>query len=233
MAKILVIEDNEDLAQVVRTFLIFEHYEVESVFDGREGLQRVKTYEYDLVVLDLGLPDMSGLEILKALRSKGSKTPVLILTGQDAIEEKERGLDAGADDYVTKPFHMKELGARIRAILRRPAPLKDSEILSASGITMDVTKFKVTKDGQSIQLLPREFQLLEFFMRHPNQSFSSEVLISRVWQGGTGETESAQAALRTTMRRLRKKIDPDGALIKTVHGVGYILESAESATAES
>lgn len=230
MTKILVVEDNEDLAQVVRSFLIFERYEVENVFTGQDGIQRVKTYEYDVVILDLGLPDMSGLDILKALRARGSKTPCLILTGKNAIEEKEAGLDAGADDYVTKPFHMKELGARIRALLRRPAPLEESEVILAGGLTLDISKFKVTKDGTSVPLVPREFQLLEFFMRHPNQIFSTEALINRIWPNGTGNPESAPSALRTTMKRLRKKIDPDGVLIKTVHGEGYMLEAGESSS---
>src|SRR5262245_55860550 len=137
MSKILVVEDNEDLAHVVRSYLLFERYEVENVFDGREGLSRVKTYDYDVIVLDRGLLDISGLEVLKALREKGSRTPVLILTGQNSVDEKEKGLDAGADDYVTKPFHMKELGARIRALLRRPAPIAGAEQLTVRDVTLD------------------------------------------------------------------------------------------------
>lgn len=230
MTKILLVEDNEDLAQVVRSYLLFEHYEVENVFNGRDGVTRVKTYDYDVIVLDLGLPDLSGLEVLKTLRDSGSRTPVIILTGQNSVEEKEKGLDAGADDYVTKPFHMKELGARIRALLRRPAPLSGNNFLLKLGnVELDTSKFQVIKEGEVIPLVNREFQLLEFFMRHPNQVFSTEALLNRVWPNTTG---SAGQALRTTMKRLRKKIDPDGALIKTVHGVGYKLET-ESETEKS
>jgi len=222
MTKILVVEDNEDLANVVRSYLLFERYEVENVFNGREGLSRVKTYDYDVIVLDLGLPDLSGLDVLKGLRASGSKTPVLILTGQNSVEEKEKGLDAGADDYVTKPFHMKELGARIRALLRRPAPISGTNMLKVGTITLDTSKFQVTREGEVIQLVNREFQLLEFFMRHPDQVFSAEALLNRIWPNSSS---SASQALRTTMKRLRKKIDPDGTLIKTVHGVGYMLET--------
>jgi len=222
MTKILVVEDNEDLAQVVRSYLLFEHYEVENVFNGREGLSRVKTYDYDVIVLDLGLPDLSGIDVLKGLRESGSRTPVLILTGQNSVEEKEKGLDAGADDYVTKPFHMKELGARIRALLRRPPPIAGNNSISVAGVTLDTSKFQVTKGGEVIQLVNREFQLLEFFMRHPNQVFSAEALLNRIWPN---TSSSASQALRTTMKRLRKKIDPEGTLIRTVHGVGYMLET--------
>lgn len=225
MTKILVVEDDQDLAQMVRSYLLFERYEVENVYDGREGLSRVKTYEYDIIILDLGLPDCSGIEVLKSLREKGSRTPVLILTGKHSVEEKEQGLDAGADDYVTKPFHMKELGARLRALLRRPPPITGSNTLKAANITLDVSKFRVMKDNEVITLVPKEFQLLEFFMRHPNQVFSSEALLNRVWPNNS---DSAPQALRTAMKRLRKKIDPDGELIKTVHGVGYILEAGDS-----
>ncbi|MDZ4837249.1 MAG: response regulator transcription factor [Candidatus Melainabacteria bacterium] len=230
MTKILLVEDNEDLAQVVRSYLLFEHYEVENVFNGSEGMSRVRTYDYDVIVLDLGLPDLSGLEVLKALRTAGRKTPVIILTGQNSVEEKEKGLDAGADDYVTKPFHMKELGARIRALLRRPAPLAPgNNVLRLGNVELDTSKFQVIKEGEVIPLVNREFQLLEFFMRHPNQVFSTEALLNRVWPNNSG---SAGQALRTTMKRLRKKIDPDGDLIKTVHGVGYKLET-ESEPSES
>jgi DNA-binding response OmpR family regulator len=224
MTKILVVEDDQDLAQMVRSYLLFEHYEVENVFDGSEGIIRVKTYEYDIIILDLGLPDLSGIEVLKTLREKGSRTPVLILTGKHSVEEKELGLDAGADDYVTKPFHMKELGARLRALLRRPPPISGSTLLKAANITLDVSKFKVMKNNEVVTLVPKEFQLLEFFMRHPNQVFSSEALLNRVWPNNS---ESAPQALRTAMKRLRKKIDPDGELIKTVHGVGYMLEAGD------
>ncbi|HEY9785445.1 MAG TPA: response regulator transcription factor [Candidatus Obscuribacterales bacterium] len=222
MAKILVIEDNSDLANMVKTFLLFEHHSVETILSGREAAAHLKTFEYDLIVLDWELPEISGIDILKQYRSRGGRATVLMLTGKDEIQDKEAGLDSGADDYLTKPFHMKELGARVRALLRRPAAVSDNNILKAGPITMDVGKYRVLKDEQPVQLVPKEFQLLEFMMRHQNQVFTPEALLNRVWPS---DSESTAEALRTTMKRLRKKLDPDGELIRTVHGVGYILET--------
>lgn len=220
MAKIVVIEDNADLANMVKTFLLFEHHTVETIGHGGEARDHLKTFEYDLIILDWELPEVSGLEILKHYRSRGGQAPVLMLTGKDEISDKEEGLDGGADDYLTKPFHMKELGARVRSLLRRPAAVRES-VLSAKSITMDVSKYRVHKGTESIALVPKEFQLLEFMMRHPNQVFTPEALLNRVWPS---ESDSTAEALRTTMKRLRKKIDPDSEILKTVHGVGYILE---------
>lgn len=220
MAKILIVEDNEDLANTVRTFLMFEHHTVEHLVDGQEASDHLRTFQYELVILDWSLPNLSGLDILKRFRSLGGTTPVLMLTGHDTVSEKEAGLDSGADDYLTKPFHMKELGARVRALLRRPAAV-NSNVLEAGNITIDTAKYRVTVNGEPMTLVPREFQLLEFFMRHPNQVFSPEALLNRVWPS---ESEATTEALRTALKRLRKKVDPDGNLLRTVHGVGYILE---------
>lgn len=220
MAKILIVEDNEDLANTVRTFLMFEHHTVEHLVDGQDANDHLRTFQYDLIVLDWSLPRLSGLDILKRFRSLGGTTPVLMLTGHDTITEKEAGLDSGADDYLTKPFHMKELGARVRALLRRPSAVS-SNILEAGNITVDTAKYRVTVNGEPMTLVPREFQLLEFFMRHPNQVFSPEALLNRVWPS---DSEATTEALRTALKRLRKKVDPDGNLLRTVHGVGYILE---------
>lgn len=220
MAKILIVEDNEDLANTVRTFLMFEHHTVEHLVDGQEASDHLRTFQYELVILDWSLPNLSGLDILKRFRSLGGTTPVLMLTGHDTVSEKEAGLDSGADDYLTKPFHMKELGARVRALLRRPAAV-NSNVLEAGNITIDTAKYRVTVNGEPMTLVPREFQLLEFFMRHPNQVFSPEALLNRVWPS---DSDATTEALRTALKRLRKKVDPDGNLLRTVHGVGYILE---------
>lgn len=220
MAKILIVEDNEDLANTVRTFLMFEHHTVEHLVDGQEASDHLRTFQYELVILDWSLPNLSGLDILKRFRSLGGTTPVLMLTGHDTVSEKEAGLDSGADDYLTKPFHMKELGARVRALLRRPAAV-NSNVLEAGNITIDTAKYRVTVNGEPMTLVPREFQFLEFFMRHPNQVFSPEALLNRVWPS---DSDATTEALRTALKRLRKKVDPDGNLLRTVHGVGYILE---------
>ncbi len=221
MPKILVIEDDLDLAAIVKSYLLFEHYEVEMIHDGREGLERVRSFEYDIIVTDVGLPNVSGIEIVRALRIRGKRTPVIILTGKNTVDEKEAGLDAGADDYVTKPFHMKELGARLRALLRRPISSSADQLLVTGCLTLNRATYCVTRSGEEVTLKPSEFQLLEFLMRHPNQTFGADVLVQRVWP----DEEMATPALRTTMKRLRQKIDPSGDLIKTVHGSGYILKT--------
>lgn len=222
MAKILIIEDNEDLANSVRTFLMFEHHTVEHINDGQTGSEHLRSFQYDLILLDWNLPRMEGIDILRRFRELGGKTPVLMLTGHDDVDEKMRGLDTGADDYLTKPFQMKELGARVRALLRRPAAISNSNLLEAGNITIDTQKYRVTVNGEAMTLVPKEFQLLEFFMRHPNQVFSAEALLNRVWPS---DSEATTEALRTALKRLRKKVDPDGNLLRTVHGVGYILET--------
>lgn len=221
MAKILLVEDDLDLANTVRTFLMFEHHTVEHLKNGQEAHEHLRTFQYELIVLDWTLPGMSGVDILRRFRELGGTTPVIMLTGHDTVEEKERGLDSGADDYLTKPFQLKELGARVRALLRRSPQVSNSNILAAGNLTIDTQKYRVTVNGEPITLVPREFQLLEFFMRHPNQVLSPEALLNRVWPS---DSDATTEALRTALKRLRKKVDPEGNLLRTVHGVGYILE---------
>ncbi len=220
MAKILVVEDNVELAEQVRTALLFEHHTVESVHDGRDAFGNLRAFQYDLVILDWDLPGMSGLDICKEYRGSGGVTPILMLTGKGGIAEKESGLDAGADDYLTKPFHLKELLARTRALLRRSPQLTDN-VLKAGSLTLDPKKYRVVKEGQVIFLVPKEFAILEFLMRHPNEVFAPEALLNRIWPS---DSEATAEALRTAMKRLRKKVDPEGQYLRTVHGVGYILE---------
>jgi DNA-binding response OmpR family regulator len=223
MAKVLIVEDNRDLANMVRTFLMFEHHVVETIENGLEAHQHLRTYPYDLIILDLNLPGMDGLEICREFRAHGGVTPILMLTSKDAVTDKERGLDTGADDYLTKPFHLKELAARVRALLRRPAGVTEN-ILRAGNLSLDPSKYRLLQDDKPVDLLPKEFALLEFLMRHPNQVFSPEALLERVWQT---DSEATSEAVRTTMKRLRKKIDTESSpqLIRTIHGVGYILEN--------
>jgi DNA-binding response OmpR family regulator len=220
MAKVLLIEDDKDLANMVRTYLLFEHHSVESLFDGQRAAEYLRSFPYDVIILDWELPEKPGIEVLREFRAHGGTTPVLMLTGKSDVSEKEKGLDSGADDYLAKPFEMRELGARVRALLRRPA-MTLSNTLRAGDIVLDASKYKAWKLDQPISLVPKEFKLLEFFMRHPNQVFTPEALLNRVWPT---ESESTEEALRTAIKRLRKKIDPDGKLLRTIHGVGYILE---------
>lgn len=224
MAKILLVEDDRDLAGMVLDWLKFEHHLVEAVHSGDEAEDMIKAYQFDVIILDWDLPKVSGVEILRNFRSTGGQTPVLMLTGKSNIQEKELGLDAGADDYLTKPFHMKELSARLRALLRRPAAT-DGNVLKARNLALEPNNFRVTKNGADIQLLPKEFALLEFLMRHQDQVFSADALLDRVWKS---ESDVSPETVRTCLKRLRRKIDTEGegSIIQTLHGVGYKLASS-------
>jgi DNA-binding response OmpR family regulator len=226
VAKILLVEDDLGLTRIVRDWLTAEKHHVESVSDGKEGLDHLRFYEFDLVILDVQLPGMSGIEILKAYRAAGAETPVLMLTGKDTISDLELGLGSGADDYLTKPFQMRELSARIRALMRRRGKFL-GDILKACNIELHPATFEVTKSGAAVSLLPKEFALLEFFMRHPNEIFSAEALLNRVWPT---DSESTVDALTTCIKRLRKKLDEDDqpSIIKTIHGRGYKLDVTSS-----
>ncbi len=223
MAKILIIEDDVQLSKLVRDWLKMERHEAEVVNDGQEGLNRLKVYEYDLIVLDLELPMLSGMEILREFRATGKKTPVLILTGRTTIDDKELGLDSGADDYLTKPFHAKELTARIRALMRRVGG-QVGLILKSGDIELDRAAFTVKRAGVEVKLVPKEFALLEFLMRNPGTVFPPEALLNRVW---SNESDATVEALTTCIKRLRKKLDTEGqeSLIRNVHGVGYGLRA--------
>ncbi len=224
MAKILVVEDDPDLQGRVKEWLSFEQHEVEAVADGKEAAQRLKFYKYELVILDWDLPHITGIDVCQQFRSAGGTTPIIMLTGKDTITDKLQGLDSGADDYITKPFHLKELSARIRALLRRPANISGpGNTLEAKGLVLDTAAHELTKEGQPIQLLPKEFALLEFFMRHPGEVFSPDALLDRVWNS---ESDSSIDTVYTYIKTLRKKISPEApsSIIKTVHGIGYKLE---------
>ncbi len=222
MAKILLVEDDRNLAITVKDWLEFEHHLVEAVEVGTEALELAQSYEYDLIILDIELPKMNGLEVCQKYRQGGGQAPILMLTGRGSIPDKETGLDAGADDYLTKPFHLKELSARVRALLRRPGQVAGNT-LKAGNLVLDTTSYKVLKDGQEIHLPRMEFALLEFLMRHQGQVFSTEALLDRVW---TSDSEKSPETIRTSVKKLRSKIDTDGqpSIIRNVHGVGYKLE---------
>ncbi|MGH9548172.1 MAG: response regulator transcription factor [Terriglobales bacterium] len=221
MAKILVIEDDNELAEVIEDWLTADHHVVERVNNGTDGNERLRFYQYDLVILDWNLPGMSGLEILRQYRKANGSTPILMLTGQREISHKEEGLDSGSDDYLTKPFDPRELSARIRALLRRPKQALDSA-LSVGDLVMETDKIRVTKGGKEISLAPREYALLEFFMRHPDQVFSQDVLLERVW---SNDSDTTADSLRVHIKRLRSKLDTDGeeSIIRTMHRQGYKL----------
>lgn len=226
MAKILVVEDEHDLAMPIKDWLTREQHVVEVVDNGIDALDRLKVYKYDVVVLDLMLPGMSGIEVCRRYRSEGGGSSILMLTSKNTVEDKEFGLDAGADDYLTKPFHLKELSARIRALLRRHTQSNSRE-LRAGDLVLDIVSRTVMMGGTEVHFVPREFSLLEFLMRHPNQVFSAEALLDRVW---ASDTMASPDTIRTYIKILRKKLGSEGkdSLIRTVHGVGYKLESPQA-----
>lgn len=223
MAKILLVEDDAELTAMIAEWLSFERHIVEVVHNGRDGGDRLRNCQYDVVICDWSLPDTTGLEIIRQYRSEQGTTPIIMLTGRGSVSDKEAGLDSGADDYLTKPFNMKELSARIRALLRRSTQ-QPSNVLKAGDLVVDPGKYKVIRAGVEIQLLPREFALLEFFMRHPDEVFSAEALLQRVWHS---ESEATSDALRTCIKRLRQKIDfnEDDSIIQTIPRVGYRLKA--------
>jgi DNA-binding response OmpR family regulator len=225
MAKILITDDDVQLCSIISGWLMQDSHNVELAHDGAEALNRIKTSDYDLIILDIGMPLLSGTEVLTSLRSRGCTTPVLMLTGKDSVEDVLNGFNLGADDYLTKPFHGKVLAARVNALLRRP-PAFLGDVLQFAQLTLDRRNYSVTVKTHVVSLLPKEFDLLEFFMRHPNRFFTSESLLNRVW---ASESDATVDAVTTCIKRLRKKIDEEGksSLITTVRGAGYKLEFIE------
>jgi two-component system OmpR family response regulator len=223
VAKILFAEDDLDLAGRIEHWLVHEHHALETVYDGLKAMENLQFFKYELAILDWGLPHMTGIDICKKFRAAGGTTPILMLTGRDQIEEKETGFDAGADDYLTKPFHMKELSARIRALLRRPSGFTGTE-LKVRTIELNTTTHKVTQGGNAVQLAPKEFALLEFLMRHASKVVSSDQLLEHVW---SSDSDATSETIYTYIKTLRKKLSPGSAKdspIRTVHGLGYIID---------
>jgi two-component system OmpR family response regulator len=221
MSKILMLEDEQALADIVMDWLTSQSYMVDHVNLVSDAKLRLKMYQYDLVILDVNLPDGNGVEVCRDFRGGGGRTPVLMLTGRSKVQEKALGLDSGADDYLTKPFHMDELAARVRALLRRPATFAGA-VLTFGDLELNTSTHRVMKSGTEIQLLPKEFALLEFLMKHSGQVFSADALIERIWPT---DSEASPDAIRIYITRLRNKIDIKGetSMISTMRGVGYRL----------
>lgn len=222
MTKILLVEDEEKLARFVELELTHEGYAVDKAFDGRTGLEMAEGGGYDLLLLDIMLPGLNGLEVLRRLR-KTSPVPVIMLTARDAVMDKVTGLDMGADDYVTKPFSIEELLARIRAALRKQtAQMQENGALSCADLQVDVSRHRVTRNGKEIELTGREFSLLQYFMENKTIVLTRDQLLEKVWgYEYMGETN----VVDVYVRYLRGKID-DGfeqKLLHTVRGVGYVL----------
>ena len=222
--KIMLVEDEEKMARMLELELQHEGYTVEKAFDGLTGLERAEKGGPDLVLLDVMLPGMSGMEVLRRLR-RTSSVPVILLTARDAVTDKVSGLDSGADDYITKPFAIEELLARLRAALRKRQG-KAVQALSACGVELDVQKHEVRVSGKSVELTLREFELLRCLLEHKGQVMTRDMLLEKVWgYDFSGETNTVDVYVRF----LRSKIDEKFGvkLIHTVRGVGYQIREAE------
>jgi len=221
--RILVIEDEQKLGGALREGLQAEQYEIALAHTGEEGFYLVQTESFDLVILDVMLPGRSGLEILKAMRQHGLRTPVLMLTARDAIEDRVRGLDTGADDYLLKPFAFPELLARIRALSRRGIP-ETSQKLRIGDLEVDVIGRSVARAGQILDLTAREFELLEYLVRHQGHVVSREMLTRDVWKE-TGRHTPLDNVIDVHVARLRRKVDDqfNRKLVHTVRGVGFVV----------
>ncbi|MBS1957338.1 MAG: response regulator transcription factor [Cyanobacteria bacterium SZAS-4] len=220
---ILLVEDEPEMASIIRAWLQSQSYKVDVVPSGEVALESLQRQSYDLVILDWMLPGVSGLEVCQRFRATRGDSLIIMLTNKSKITEKTLGLDSGADDYLTKPFNLRELSARIRALLRRPRVFKGF-IYRVGSLELDSWTFKFCKNGEEISLLPREFALLEFLMRHPDCVFSPEEILNNVW---ASEAQASPDTIRTYVKNIRKKLDRPGrpSVIKTIHSVGYRLES--------
>jgi two-component system copper resistance phosphate regulon response regulator CusR len=221
--RILVIEDEPKLGKALREGLQAEQYDTSLAHTGEEGFYLAQAENFDVMVLDVMLPGRSGLEILTTMRARGCKIPVLMLTARDAVEDRVRGLDAGADDYLVKPFAFPELLARIRALGRR-GTAEASPKLSVADLQMDIVARAVTRGGQPLDLTAREFELLEYLVRNKGHVVSREMLTRDVWKEGSRHTP-LDNVIDVHVARLRRKIDDqfDQKLVHTVRGVGFVV----------
>ncbi|HEY8765685.1 MAG TPA: response regulator transcription factor [Dehalococcoidia bacterium] len=219
---VLVVEDERRLAQLVRRVLEEEGHTVDVAHDGEEGLQMALEGTHDVIVLDIMLPEINGLDVCKSLRANRVDTPVLLLTALDGVDDRVRGLDAGADDYLPKPFAFQELMARLRALSRRRVQPRDPQELNVDDLTLDLRRRRAQRDGRSIELSPKEFSLLEFLMRNQGRVVTRTQILDHLW-GYDFATDSNLVDVYVAY--LRRKVDKDTSnkLIRTVRGVGYAL----------
>lgn len=219
--KILLVEDEKKVADFIKKGLAEEFYTVDAAADGEEGLFMAENSEYDLMILDIMLPDINGIELCTKIRSRNIKTPIMMLTAVDATESKVRGLDSGADDYLTKPFVFDEFLARVRSLLRRPSLAAD--LLKAADLVLDPVKHEVLRGGRKIDLTWKEFALLEYMMRNRGRILSRTKIFENIW---SYDIETSSNIVDVYVSYLRDKIDKRHSqkLIHTVRGAGYILK---------
>ena len=220
--RILLVEDDAKVARFIRNGLREEGFAVDVAEDGQQGLQFARDFEYDVVILDILLPKLDGISVLKAIRAHDPQTPILMLTAMDTVEDKIRGLNKGADDYLTKPFAFEELLARIRALLRRKYRTA-STVLRFEDLRVDLVTHQVFRGDREIQLTPKEFALLEYFLQNPNKILTRTMIAEHVWDY---HFDPETNVIDVYMNYLRNKIDRDFSikLIHTIRGVGYILK---------
>ncbi len=226
--RVLVIEDEAKVAQALREGLEHEHYDVTIAETGEDGFFRASAEAFDLVLLDVMLPGRDGLEVLRTLRTQGMRSPVLMLTARDAVEDRVRGLDAGADDYLVKPFAFPELIARMRVLLRRGRQAESTR-LAVADLELDLVARQATRAGRGLELTAREFDVLAFLVRHAGQLVSRDMLAQEVWKEFARATP-LDNVIDVHMARIRRKVDADAGvkLIHTVRGVGFTLKEGRA-----
>jgi len=228
----LVVDDEPSLGELLSTVLRYEGWQVESALTGHAAIRVARSLDPDVILLDIMLPDLGGLEVLRRIRTTHPHVPVLFLTAKDAVEDRVAGLTAGGDDYVTKPFSLEEVVARLRALLRRAGTTAEREAstLVVGDLTIDEDSHDVSRDGQEIRLTATEFELLRYFMRNPKRVLSKAQILDRVWNYDFGGQANI---VELYVSYLRRKIDTGRVpMIHTLRGVGYMLKPAESPTAQ-
>ncbi|NOX89089.1 MAG: response regulator transcription factor [Calditrichaeota bacterium] len=224
-ANILIIEDDPVITEFLQTGLKYEGYKVSVSNSGKDGLDMLRQDTFNLVILDIMLPDIDGFDVCRRIRNRGLNIPILMLTVKKEVSDRVKGLDSGADDYLTKPFSFDELLARIRALLRRIGKIRENKKIQAGSILLNTETREVRREGQLIDLTPTEFSLLELFMRYPRRVFTRETLLNRVlgyeYDGGTN-------IIDVHVNHLRNKLDDTShRLIRTIYGVGYAFYTEE------
>jgi len=224
--KILLVEDDKGIVRFVKKGLTENSFSVDAVFDGEEGLQLAVYRNYDLVVLDVMLPRMDGFEVLRRMRGMKIQTPVIFLTAKDSESDIVQGLNLGADDYLTKPFSFNELLARIQAILRRGKTVSHPSTLQIANLVLQVDGHRVFRDKMKIELTPKEYALLEFFMRHPGQIITRTMISEKIWDY---HFDTSTNVVDVHVSHLRNKIDKgfEPKLLHTVKGIGYVFENRD------